>query len=352
LDEAREAPVIQAAMRHTFKLIALLLFAATAFSQPVITSISPSSGPVAGGTVLTIHGSGFTDVCTVGCAGARAGINVGDLFITSYKVVDANTIVATTPAHLPGTYSIERVQNDGTSRAPHSFTFEGDPADAFDRLLLPVFVPVTPGAFNSQFISRFTMLNKGAKPLDVFGAAFPCFILCPAPETLVATMNGDDPIANLLQTGHPGTFLFVPKGRENDFAGTLRVQDLSRQSQTWGTELPIVHDRDFTDGAMSLLDVPLKAGFRGTLRVYSTTGGLVRVRIYETEDSHDLINETVMPLRAPRDVHDPAYGELGLYLTGNVGRVDIEPLSPGLRFWAFVSVTNNETQHITTITPH
>lgn len=24
---------------------------------------------------------------------------------------------------------------------------------------------------------------------------------------------------------------------------------------------------------------------------------------------------------------------------------------PGLRFWAFVNVTNNETQHVTTITP-
>src|SRR5437764_729503 len=149
LDDTRDAPVIQAAMHQTFKAIALLLFAATAFSQPVITSISPSSGPVTGGTAITIHGSGFTDVCTVGCAGARTGINVGDLFITSYRVIDANTIVATTPAHLPGTYSIERVQNDGTSRAPHSFTFEGDPADAFDRLLLPVFIPVTPGAFDS-----------------------------------------------------------------------------------------------------------------------------------------------------------------------------------------------------------
>ena len=37
----------------------------------------------------------------------RAGINIGDLFITSYTVVDANTIEAITPAHLPGTFSVE-----------------------------------------------------------------------------------------------------------------------------------------------------------------------------------------------------------------------------------------------------
>lgn len=32
-------------------------------------------------------------------------------------------------------------------------------------------------------------------------------------------------------------------------------------------------------------------------------------------------------------------------------RAEIEPLTEGLRYWAFVSVTNNETQHVTTITP-
>lgn len=32
-------------------------------------------------------------------------------------------------------------------------------------------------------------------------------------------------------------------------------------------------------------------------------------------------------------------------------RVEVEPLGEGARFWAFVSVTNNETQHVTLITP-
>jgi hypothetical protein len=29
-------------------------------------------------------------------------------------------------------------------------------------------------------------------------------------------------------------------------------------------------------------------------------------------------------------------------------RVDIEPLDPTLRLWSFVSVTNNDTHHVTT----
>ncbi len=32
-------------------------------------------------------------------------------------------------------------------------------------------------------------------------------------------------------------------------------------------------------------------------------------------------------------------------------RIDVLPVSPGTRIWAFVSVTNNETQHVTIIAP-
>jgi hypothetical protein len=338
-------------MRTKLFSLSLLFIASTALAQPVITSVSPSSGPVAGGTTITIRGRGFS-TCAPNCASVAPALNIADLRVSSFNVVNDNTIVAITPPHLPGTFSVERVQANGTARMPHSFDYEGDPSDAFDRLLLPVFIPVTKGAFDSEFISRFTMLNKAAAPLDVYGVVFPCFMLCPTPETQLATMQTDDPIANAMQTGRPGTFLYVPKGRGNDFAGTLRVQDISRQSQTWGTELPIVRDRDFTNEKMTLLDVPLLDGFRETLRVYSATDGLVRVRIFETEESNNLLHETIVPLRAPRNVNDPGYGELGLYLRGKVGRVEIEPLIEGLRYWAFVSITNNVTQHITTITPH
>jgi hypothetical protein len=32
-------------------------------------------------------------------------------------------------------------------------------------------------------------------------------------------------------------------------------------------------------------------------------------------------------------------------------RIEIEPLTPDVRFWAFVSTTNNETQHVTVTLP-
>jgi hypothetical protein len=33
-------------------------------------------------------------------------------------------------------------------------------------------------------------------------------------------------------------------------------------------------------------------------------------------------------------------------------RVDIDAETPGLRLWSFVSVTNNETHHVTTFSQH
>jgi len=45
-------------------------------------------------------------------------------------------------------------------------------------------------------------------------------------------------------------------------------------------------------------------------------------------------------------------GEAGAALEGaETAWVRIEPRTEGLRFWAFASVTNNPTGHVTTVTP-
>jgi hypothetical protein len=58
---------------------------------PSVTAISPTSGPAAGGTVVTIVGSAFT--------GAIA-VNFGGIGASSYTVNSDNSITATSP---PGT---------------------------------------------------------------------------------------------------------------------------------------------------------------------------------------------------------------------------------------------------------
>jgi large repetitive protein len=64
---------------------------------PSVTSVSPSSGLASGGTVVTIHGSGFTNASTV-AFGATAA--------TGVTFVSATQITATAPAGTVGTVNI------------------------------------------------------------------------------------------------------------------------------------------------------------------------------------------------------------------------------------------------------
>ncbi len=83
---------------------------------PAITSISPTSGPVAGGTTVTINGSGFTGATVVvfGTVGA-----------TSFTVVSDTKITAVSPAEAAGEHNIQVTTSGGTSVkvAADEFTF-------------------------------------------------------------------------------------------------------------------------------------------------------------------------------------------------------------------------------------
>lgn len=70
--------------------VCIALFACTSmlFSAPVITSISPNKGSVAGGTPVTITGSGFT--------GATA-VDFGTNSAFPFTVVNDNTITTSSP---------------------------------------------------------------------------------------------------------------------------------------------------------------------------------------------------------------------------------------------------------------
>lgn len=65
-------------------------------ARPQITTIAPTSGPIGGGTPVTVSGSGFTGVDRVSGGGASV----------PFSVVDDNTITFTTPAGTLGTETV------------------------------------------------------------------------------------------------------------------------------------------------------------------------------------------------------------------------------------------------------
>ena len=327
------------------RLLATFLFATSALAQSV-TSITPSSGPVTGGTMVTIRGSGFSDSCSP----ASCYTSFDYVPALSVRFVDDNTVTAITPPHPPGSamvFSAGRVT---------TFIYEGDPGEVFDAVLLPIFVPLTAGANGSQFFTTFSIWSIAGPDMLVFGIGIGCHgaVDCfPEPNVLTTILRARQGSAErfLRPTGDPGAVIWMPKSSYEQIAASLRVADISRQQDSFGTRIPIVPGREFRSDIVVLLDVPVTARFRDMLRVYSLDAQTsVRVRVIRS-DSTRIDQEFDLDLRDPADVYHPAYAQFSQFTTEDNVRIEIEPLTTGKRIWAFVSVTNNETQQITVIAP-
>ncbi|HKP11437.1 MAG TPA: IPT/TIG domain-containing protein, partial [Blastocatellia bacterium] len=81
-------------------------FDTSASPTPSVSGVTPNTGPTAGGTSVTISGSGFTAGATVMIGGAPA---------TNVSVNGSATITAVTPAHAAGAVSVAVTNTNGLS---------------------------------------------------------------------------------------------------------------------------------------------------------------------------------------------------------------------------------------------
>lgn len=336
-------------------LLLLSLFAAVPLFAQTQYSITPASGPVAGGTEVTIKGAFGTWPYTV---------FFGTTAATSTTRVDGTTLRATAPAHLPGPVNITILEYDVFLATPLTFTFVGRPADGFDAVLLPVFTAPIPGAFGSEFRTDFRARLVRENYARIFGLRHPCIVTCiQAPDAPYELDSGypDVTPSNVDATGTPGTFLYTPKSEAGRVRMNLRAYDTSRSADNFGTELPIVRTTDFATGfdAITLIGVPSDARFRNTLRIYGLgeTSTQLTIRV-ETEEGV-FLSEREVVLPGQENLYRPGYLEIsdlprdqGMLIVTIIP--DTPPISapiPPPDRWAFISVTNNETQHITLVTP-
>ncbi len=82
-------------------------------AAPTILTVEPSSGPVVGGTSITIIGTGFADGATVAVGGAPA---------TDVQVLSSAALMATTPAGVNGSVAV-RVTANGQTSNEGTFTY-------------------------------------------------------------------------------------------------------------------------------------------------------------------------------------------------------------------------------------
>jgi len=86
----------------------------TAASPPLMTGLSPNNGGVAGGTLVTISGTGFTGATAVTFGGTAA---------TAVTVVNSNTITCSSPAKTAGSYDVIVTAPAGATPAGTKFTY-------------------------------------------------------------------------------------------------------------------------------------------------------------------------------------------------------------------------------------
>jgi hypothetical protein len=343
-------------MRALFP-IAALLFTLSAGAAPTISSISPSSGPASGGTAVTIKGTGF-EFCPVCSPPTPPVVRFGGIEALQMTLVDPTTIVAVTPPSLATTVSVTVQQYDGTAALPNSFTFTGDAG--VEPILIPVYSPPIAGAFGSQFITEVTASNRSDTAVSIFGIDESCFIVTPpglgpsVPRLLTAGVGHTAEITPGC-SDWPARLLYVSPAEASRVSFNVRVHDTSRNASSHGTAIPVVRMNELTLDPIVLPGIPNDPRFRAMLRIYSRSWAPVRVTINGATTQH-----IVTP--GPT-VFEPGYLAIPipLPLETNVAKIDVVvragqtelpittlPLQP---VWAFITVTNNTTQEITTITP-
>ena len=228
----------------------------------------------------------------------------------------------------------------------------------YERVMLPVAPSVVHCGYHSRYDTRLIVYNDDTEAVKPFCSEEACGVIAPKTGSELAGSPGDVPLPS---------FLYLPK----DAAATMRLSlvvessDLDHPEERSFIELPVVRESEFVEGKMQLIGVRMEEGFRQTVRMYGLDGhayGAILMKVFELGTNrllhqclHELwplspwVNENGQQAR-------PSFGmecDMSSHLRadGKKVRVELEPLTPGLKYWAFISVTNNKTQHFYTVTP-
>lgn len=245
------------------------------------------------------------------------------------------------------------------------------------QVLVPLWLNApAAGAHDSLWTTELAIVNGGEDPLviagyfrpDCGGDLRPCFESVPPGITFRPRLLT---FTNEVQ----GIFLLLEREQPRAAAFSLRVRDLSRSVETWGTEIPVVRIDEIDGGPIHILDVPIRGGFRTMLRIYDldprSGPARVRVRVYGFNEKRqspfepEAVNDALLAdeehafryaVTGGGTFDHPGYIELADFPSRIIThfyhvRLRIDPLTPGRRIWAFASITNNATQHVTIMSP-
>jgi hypothetical protein len=264
----------------------------------------------------------------------------------------------------------------------------------FERILLPVYNAPVAGAGGSDWRTELLIHNRSNTAVLYYpgyfqqpGRELPGQPVPPQPfidairartTAEVAPLRSDG-MGSIIPERTPISARILHIERPEDVTVQLFVRDVSRDFANFGTRIPTPRESEFTSEPLRLIGINARTDFRKTLRIYDLDrrdDASVHVRLLHVErrgGEAQLIAERIFPLHVATpepgspyagDTTFPGYAELEIesafaseLAAASVDRfnhyfeVEVTPLTPRLRIWSMVSVTSNETQHVSIIAP-
>jgi hypothetical protein len=229
-------------------------------------------------------------------------------------------------------------------------------AQEYERFLLPVSPAVNYCGYDSQYETRLLLFNDSDAKVSALCFAADC---APVEARRGRTITGGPAMVPL------PSYLYVPRESADHVSASLLVESRQRGgADTFYSEIPVIPESDFRD-RIELLGIRTDENYRQTLRIYgrdSDAGNSVRVMIYDLDTGELLYHAPhtlyVFPIDpSARLSSSPAFSmecnltDLSRWLRGRQLRIVIVPEEGQSKIWAFVSVTNNDTQHFYNVLP-
>ena len=215
----------------------------------------------------------------------------------------------------------------------------------FTRVLIPVLAYGLPGAGGSIWQTDLWITNPTNQPVVYF--FHPCNQACCCAETNTICPQST---AHNVDDRPRGRWIAAPVGGLLRFS--VRLRDLSRNASSAGIDLPIVREDEFRSDEINLIAIPRDPRFRLTVRLYGLDAAPL-LSVEQIDVPGNVVRTDQVQLQ-PAPVDAPGYAQLSLdpspQATDPV-RIRIRSLSSGVSFWAFASVTNNDTSEVTLILP-
>jgi hypothetical protein len=357
-------------MRRSLITLLFVLFAVQAGAVTVIGDFQPREGFTFGPSHVTILGSGFTDGAVEVFFGGVKG-TVLEATPTMLRVLTNPVGVALDKNGEALTNLSVRVAGQPEAFA-QSFFYFSPYAQPGPEDYTPVIVPLTAGqlsgANGSIWDSELYIFNASTSLLRMPGPETFIVELPIDPAVIIAPRTTDHVFMGRLINGMDGAFLFVPNPLKDAAKMSLRVRDLSKNAASLGTEVPVPSIDDGA-GDITLIDIPVDPKYRARLRIYAFTEAPmnVGVKVFPASGDHAIESYNVeldgiihiQPVELPPY---PAYAAIDPLTPAVRGsgeeRVRIEITNynaivspPPPKIWAFISITNNDTQQVTTVTP-